>query len=78
VQDVDLFAQHPVDNKQRFNPRRQIDTILDQLLDARVKLGRPGYAHLETEVAQSGTQAILNGDDLRCKSLRWVSSIRSF
>jgi hypothetical protein len=55
MQNPDLFAQHPPDNKRWF----------DQLLDPGLVLGRHDHADLETEVAQGGPQVILDSDGLR-------------
>ena len=65
MQDADLFTKHPPDNKQRLDQQGHIGTVFDELPDACLELGRPHYAHLETEVAQGGTQVVLNGDGLR-------------
>jgi len=62
MQDAELLAQYPADNKQRFNQYRQVGKVLDQLPDARLELGRPDHAHLEAEVAQRATQVIDNGN----------------
>jgi hypothetical protein len=78
MQDAGLFAKHPPDNKQRLDQQGHIGKVRDELLDARLKLNRPHYAHLKAEVAQGGTQVVLDGDGLRLSRLRWVSSIRSF
>ena len=46
-----MLAQHPPDNKQRFNQRRQIRHLLDEFLDAGLEPRPPSYADLEAEVA---------------------------
>ena len=51
MQNSDLLAYYAPDNKQRFNQRRQIRDLLDELLNAGLKLRPPNYANLETEVA---------------------------
>ena len=45
-------------------PARSGD-IRDQLLDPALELHRPDHAHLETEVAQGGSQVVRDGDGLR-------------
>ena len=70
MQDADLFAKHPPDNKQRLDQHGHIGKVRDELLGARLKLNRPHYAHLEAKVAQGGTQVILNRDGLGLSSLR--------
>jgi hypothetical protein len=69
MQDGDLFAQHPSDREQRFDQHGHIGKVLDELLDARLKLDRPHNPHLETEVAQGGAQVVLDGDGLRLQQL---------
>jgi hypothetical protein len=54
MQNSDLLAKHPPDNKQRFNQHRQIRHVLDELLDPCLKLRPPSYANLETEVRGAG------------------------
>ena len=51
MQDTDLLANHPPDNEQRFDQHDQVGNILDQLLDACFKPGRPHHTHLKPEVA---------------------------
>ena len=43
---------------------RKIGKALDKLPDARLELDRPDHADLETEVAQGGTQVVLDGNGL--------------
>src|SRR5215471_15029749 len=62
-----LGGKHSPDNKQRLDQQGHIGKVRDQLLDARLKLNRPHYAHLKAEVAQGGTQVVLDGDGLRLK-----------
>src|SRR5215831_11786020 len=62
MQDADLFTKHPPDNKQRLDQQGHIGKVPDELLDARLKLNRPHYAHLKAEVAQGGTQVVLACD----------------
>ena len=64
MQDTELLANYPPDKEQRFHQHGQIGKVFDKLPDARLELGRPHYAHLETEVAQGGTHVVLNGDGL--------------
>jgi hypothetical protein len=49
--------------------RGQIGEVLDKLPDTRLELDRPDHADLETEVAQGGTQVVLDGNGLRLKQL---------
>ena len=58
MQNAELLAQHPSDNKQRFDQHRQIGKVLDQFLDARLEPDSSHRAHLETEVTQRATQVI--------------------
>src|SRR5262249_26353780 len=53
MQDDDLFAKRPPDNKHRFDQHHQVGEVLNKLPDAGLKLHLPNYANLETEVAQS-------------------------
>src|SRR5712671_4717813 len=69
MQDAELLANDPPDNEQWFHQLGQIGKVLDKLLDARLELHRPHHAHLEAEVAQGGTQVVLNGNGLRLKQL---------
>jgi hypothetical protein len=69
MQDSDLFTKHPPDNEQRLDQHGHIGKVLDELLDARLKLDRPYHAHLETEVTQGGAQVVLDGDGLRLQQL---------
>src|SRR5215831_20210138 len=78
MQDAELLANDPPDNEQRFHQHGQIGKAFDKLPDTRLELHRPDHADLETEVAQAGAQIVLDGNGLRCSSLRWVSSTRSF
>jgi hypothetical protein len=55
MQDVDLPANYPPDNEQRFHQHGQIGKVLDKFLDARLELHRPHHTHLKTELAQGGT-----------------------
>jgi hypothetical protein len=69
MQEVELLTQYPPDNEQRFHQQDQVGKVLDQLLNACFKFGRPDHAYLEAEVAQGGTQVIVNGDGLRLQKL---------
>src|SRR5436190_11068346 len=69
MQDTDLFTKHPPDNEQRPDQHGHIGEVLDELLDARLKLNRPHHAHFKAEVAQGGTQVVLDGNGLRLKRL---------
>jgi hypothetical protein len=69
MQDAELLANDPPDNEQRFHQRGQIGEVLDKLPDTRLELDRPDHADLETEVAQGGTQVVLDGNGLRLKQL---------
>src|SRR4051794_14498140 len=60
MQDDDLFAKRPPDNEHRFDQHRQVGEVLNKLPDAGLKLHLPNYANLETEVAQSAAQVILD------------------
>jgi len=63
MQDAELLANDPSDNEQWFHQHGQIGKVFDKLPEC-LELGRPHYAHLETEVAQGGTQVVLDGDGL--------------
>ena len=65
MQDDELLAKHPPDDKQRFDQRSQLGRVPDQFFDACLELHRPRHAHLETEVAQGTAQVVLDGDRLR-------------
>jgi hypothetical protein len=65
MQDDELLAKYPPDDKQRLDQYSQVGKVLDQLLDAGLELHRSHHAHLETEVAQSTAQVVLDGDGLR-------------
>jgi hypothetical protein len=67
MQDAELLANDPPDDEQRFHQHSQIGKVLDKPLDARLELDRPHYADLKAEVAQGGTQVVLDGDGLRLK-----------
>ena len=69
MQDDELLAKYPPDDKQRFDQYRQVGKVLDEFLDAGLELHRPHHAHLETEVAQSTAQVVLDGDGLRLEQL---------
>ena len=69
MQDAELLANYLPDNEQRLHQHGQIRDVLDELFDARLKLDRPDHADLETEVAQGGTQVVLDGNGLRLKQL---------
>ena len=63
------FNARPPDNEQRFNHSGQIGQVLDQLLDTRLEPYLPHHPDLETKVAQSTTQIIVDGDGLRLQQL---------
>jgi hypothetical protein len=65
MQDDDLFAKRPPDNEHRLDQHRQVGEVLNKLPDAGLKLHLPNHANLETEVAQSTAQVILDCDRLR-------------
>src|SRR5213592_3714166 len=65
MQDDDLFANDPPDNEHRLDQHRQVGEVLNKLPDAGLKLHLPNHANLETEVAQSAAQVILDCDRLR-------------
>jgi len=65
VQNAELLAQHPSDNKQRFNEDGQVRQVLDQLLDPRLELQLANDPDLEAEVTQGSAQVVLDGDGLR-------------
>ena len=50
MQNSDLLAQHPPDNKQRFNQHRQIREIFEELHDPGLEPGPSSYTNLETKV----------------------------
>ena len=67
MQDADLFTKHPPDNKQRLDQQGHIGKVRDELLDERLKLNRPHYAHRKAEVAQAlarlrSRSCIIDGD----------------
>jgi hypothetical protein len=64
-----LLAQHPSDNKQRFNQCHQVGEVRNKLFNPCLKPDRPHDADFETEVAQSGAEVILNGNGLRLQQL---------
>jgi hypothetical protein len=64
MENADLFAKRPPDNKQRFDQNGQIGQVLDKLLDARLELHRSHHAHFEAEVTQSPAQVVIDGDGL--------------
>jgi hypothetical protein len=45
----------------RLDQHRQVGKVLNKLPDAGLKLRLPNHANLETEVAQSTAQVILDG-----------------
>src|ERR1019366_291219 len=69
VQDAELLAKRPSDNKQWFNHSGYIWKISDQLSDACLELHRSHYTHLEAEVAQDATQIIVDSDGLGLQQL---------
>src|SRR5215470_17572616 len=69
MQDAELLANYPPDNEQRFHQHCQIGKVLDKLPNMHLVLDRPDHADLETEVAQGGTQVVLDGNGLRLKQL---------
>jgi hypothetical protein len=69
MQDAELLANDPPDKEQRFHQHGQIGKVLDKLPNAHLVLDRPDRADLETEVAQGGTQVVLDGNGLRLKQL---------
>src|SRR6516225_6840936 len=69
MQDAELLANDSSDNEQRFHQFGQSGQVFDKLLDPRLELHRPHHAYLETEVAQGGTQVVLDGNGLRLKQL---------
>jgi hypothetical protein len=56
MQNSDLLAHKPADNKQRLDQFHKVGKALDELFDARLKLHRSYYTDLETEVAQRRDQ----------------------
>src|SRR5215471_2081265 len=64
MQDAELLANDPPDNEQRFHQHGQIGNALDKLPNTHLVLDRPDRADLETEVAQGGTQIVLDGNGL--------------
>src|ERR1700692_1037525 len=69
VQDDDLFTEHPPDDEQRLHQYRQVEDILDKLLDAGLEPHLANHSDLEAEVAQSTSQIVLDGDGLRLQKL---------
>ena len=67
MQDAELLANDLPDNEQRFHQHGQIGEARDKLPDTRLELDPPNHAHLKAEVAQGGTQVVLDGDGLRLK-----------
>jgi len=61
MQDPELLANYPPDNEQRFHQHGQIGKVLDKLPNTHLVLDRADRADLETEVAQGGTQVVLDG-----------------
>src|SRR6516162_8424238 len=76
MQDAELLAKDPPDNQQRFDQDGQVGEVLDKLLDARLELGGPHHADLETEVAQRPAQVIVDSNGLRLQKLaiHWITS----
>src|SRR5262249_2463446 len=69
MQDAELLANYPPDDEQRFHQHSHIGKTLDKLPNTRLELHRPRAAHLKAEVAQGGTEVVLDGDGLRLKQL---------
>src|SRR5262249_48680044 len=61
------WAAGATDNEQRLDQHSHIGDVLDELFDAPLKLNRPHHTHLKPEVAQGGTQVVLDGNGLRLK-----------
>src|SRR6478736_3416960 len=69
MQDTELLAKRPSNNEQRFDQRRQVGQVLDELSDAGLEPHRPNHPDLETEVAQSTAQVVIDGNRLRLQQL---------
>jgi hypothetical protein len=70
MQDDDLFAKRPPDNEHRLDQHRQVGEVVNKLPDAGLKLHLPNHANLETEVAQSAAQSVL--ERMPSSAQRWV------
>jgi hypothetical protein len=71
-------AQYTADNEQRLDQRSQIRHVLHKLLDAGLEPHPPSRADLETEVRKVPRKSFSMAIAFDCRSLRWVSSMRSF
>jgi hypothetical protein len=69
MQEVELLAQYPSNNKQRFDQQDQVGKVFNQLLDTPLELDRSNHPNFEAKVAQGGTQVVLNRDGLGLQQL---------
>ena len=53
MEDAELLAKHPADNKQWFDQYCQVREVLDQFRDTRLEPGLTGYSDLEAKVTLS-------------------------
>jgi hypothetical protein len=59
----------PAEQQAAVRSTPPVGQVLDELVNARLKLDRSYYADLETEVPQSWAQVIVNGNGLRLQQL---------
>ena len=78
MQDTELLAKRPSNNEQRFDQRRQVGQVLDELSDAASNLTVPTIPTLRPKLRKVPRKSLSMAIAFDCSNLRWVSSIRSF
>src|SRR4029434_9636081 len=74
VKHVELLAQDPAGNQQRFDDRGQVRMVRDQLTNSSLEFDHAHHANLEAEIAQRATQIVFDVECLACKSWRLLNS----
>jgi hypothetical protein len=78
VQDGNLLAQHAADNKQRLDQSGQVGEALDELFNTASNFAVPPTPTLRPKLRKVARRSFSTAMAFDCKSLRWVSSARSF
>src|SRR5262245_57532996 len=76
MQDAELLANNPPDNKQRLDQDGQLGKLLDKLRASNFTV--PAMPTLRPKLRKVARRSFSIAIAFDCSSLRWVSSIRSF
>ena len=72
MQDDELLAKYPPDDKQRFDQYSQVGQVLDQFLDVGLNFTVPTMPTLRPKLRKVPRKSLSMAMAFDCSSLRWV------